>query len=241
MTRLQTSYSFLYRKDEGGSSSPPSQESPSSPSRENIQAGIFDVRQTNDKKDKKDGTGEPYFLNYDCSIYDKNYKLYSQLSFFQKNDLDVIQAIPLPQKFETYQEYEQALLNWHHKVEYILHQYNLQLPRVMGLHHSRPLTKEELQEYDQKHIGRPRVLEKDPWESQLIPDEPDPELYTTYEEYRTALSRWAILCSKLPAGMVPPHASQIAEADLLQCANSVLKSSLPPGTKLYLRKHGKPK
>ncbi len=53
-------------------------------------------------------------------------------------------------------------------------------------------------------------FEKDPWDAVLVPEEPDPSYYDTYEDYEAAMKRWALLLSnELP--IIPPHASQLKD------------------------------
>ncbi|KAN0055710.1 hypothetical protein ACTA71_011593 [Dictyostelium dimigraforme] len=49
----------------------------------------------------------------------------------------------------------------------------------------------------------------EPWDSLLIPQEPQPIDYNTFEEYDDALMRWASICSQLP--VFPPHPSQLKD------------------------------
>jgi len=51
--------------------------------------------------------------------------------------------------------------------------------------------------------------EKEPWDSVLVPQEPDPSLYETYEDYECSMKRWAALCMNLP--IIPPHAKQLKD------------------------------
>jgi len=56
---------------------------------------------------------------------------------------------------------------------------------------------------------RQMLFDKEPWDSTLVPEEPSPYLYDTYEEYEAAMKRWALLCTQLAA--IPPHASQLKD------------------------------
>jgi hypothetical protein len=48
------------------------------------------------------------------------------------------------------------------------------------------------------------------WDAVLVPQEPDPYFYDSYEEYEAAMKRWALLVSEqLP--VLPPHASQLKD------------------------------
>jgi hypothetical protein len=44
------------------------------------------------------------------------------------------------------------------------------------------------------------------WDAQLLPIEPKPEFYETFEEYEEAMLRWSLVCYGLPT--LPPHAAQ---------------------------------
>lgn len=62
---------------------------------------------------------------------------------------------------------------------------------------------------DHMEAASPFVLDHDPWEATLIPPEPRPEHYTTFEEYEKAMQRWAFICSNL--SFLPPHPSQLQD------------------------------
>ncbi|EGG17533.1 armadillo-like helical domain-containing protein [Cavenderia fasciculata] len=54
------------------------------------------------------------------------------------------------------------------------------------------------------------TLSKDPWEAQLILQEPVPEFYNSFEEYEFAMRNWAIeVIIKTP--VLPPHANQLGQ------------------------------
>lgn len=48
-----------------------------------------------------------------------------------------------------------------------------------------------------------------PWDSTLMPTEPDPDDYLTYDEFESAYKRWASLVSK--ASFIPPHTTQLRQ------------------------------
>lgn len=48
-----------------------------------------------------------------------------------------------------------------------------------------------------------------PWDFQLVPSEPDPENYNTFEEYEEAMERWCVACHDT-IHKIPPHAEQLA-------------------------------
>ncbi|KAL6045759.1 U3 small nucleolar ribonucleoprotein MPP10 [Balamuthia mandrillaris] len=67
---------------------------------------------------------------------------------------------------------------------------------------------------------RERVLENDPWDAVLVPPEPEPEEYDTFEEYEHALQRWARLCNAtLP--VIPPHATQLEQLIPIQSVATI--------------------
>ncbi|PRP79025.1 hypothetical protein PROFUN_13186 [Planoprotostelium fungivorum] len=59
------------------------------------------------------------------------------------------------------------------------------------------------QELNTIHLAHP------PWDSSLLPTEPDPSIYNTFEEYEYAMQNWARICCEV--SVVPPHASQLKE------------------------------
>ncbi|EFA80562.1 armadillo-like helical domain-containing protein [Heterostelium album PN500] len=63
------------------------------------------------------------------------------------------------------------------------------------------------------------TLSKDPWDSQLILQEPVPELYNTFEEYEFAMKNWAIeVIVKTP--VLPPHSTQLIQLPSKEKASS---------------------
>eukprot|EP01103_Thecamoeba_quadrilineata_P014586 TRINITY_DN4387_c0_g1_i1.p1 TRINITY_DN4387_c0_g1~~TRINITY_DN4387_c0_g1_i1.p1 ORF type:complete len:1204 (+),score=268.71 TRINITY_DN4387_c0_g1_i1:6-3617(+) len=49
----------------------------------------------------------------------------------------------------------------------------------------------------------------DTWETLLYPQEPDPNSYNTYQDYESALKKWAEVCASLT--IIPPHAVQMQD------------------------------
>jgi len=47
----------------------------------------------------------------------------------------------------------------------------------------------------------------EPWTTQLVPKEPNPYYYTTYDDYAIAMERWVALCNNTI--IIPPHATQL--------------------------------
>ncbi|KAG2375362.1 hypothetical protein C9374_009985 [Naegleria lovaniensis] len=145
-------------------------------------------------------------------------------------DPELYQSAPDPDSFTTFEEYEEALLNWSKQVEGKLGY--LQLPRVMGRHYFRPCQRPVISENegdntrsDASKLNSRRIAENissismkssimdddmneshETWESHLVPLEPKPEFYETFKEYETAMIRWAITCLGLP--FLPPHVAQ---------------------------------
>jgi hypothetical protein len=50
-------------------------------------------------------------------------------------------------------------------------------------------------------------LARDPWDAQLVPIEPDPEDFDTFEEFEAAMRRWGNLVSQIE--VIPMHATQL--------------------------------
>ncbi|EGC30806.1 hypothetical protein DICPUDRAFT_4465, partial [Dictyostelium purpureum] len=65
--------------------------------------------------------------------------------------------------------------------------------------------------YNEFNLINKETLENsnEPWDSLLIPQEPQPIDYNTFEEYDEALMRWASVCSQLP--IFSPHSSQLRD------------------------------
>ncbi|KYQ93311.1 hypothetical protein DLAC_05978 [Tieghemostelium lacteum] len=62
---------------------------------------------------------------------------------------------------------------------------------------------------------------QEPWDALVVPQEPQPMDYDTFEDYDEALCRWASICSQLP--IFPPHATQLRDLIPIQ---SVSESQL---------------
>ena len=130
--------------------------------------------------------------------------------------------LPSPNLFDSYDDYQQALLEWRADVVSALGY--LQLPEVMGICLSRPSTgvpPVEMPDADSQYqpemptqgLSYREWLKRDllvPWEAQLVPPEPDPHLYLTYEDYEEALGNWALCCMK-NLRLIPPHPRQLEE------------------------------
>ena len=48
-------------------------------------------------------------------------------------------------------------------------------------------------------------LTEDPWDAVLVPGEPDPDHFKTFEEYEAAMLRWADVCTR-QSRVLPPSA-----------------------------------
>ncbi|KAJ3446724.1 sca1 complex scaffold protein scaa [Anaeramoeba flamelloides] len=64
--------------------------------------------------------------------------------------------------------------------------------------------------------------QKTPWDSSLIPKEPEPEFYKTFSEYERACRRWALIVSKQINSM-PMHPRQLEKQALLKPHKKKLK------------------
>eukprot|EP00761_Pharyngomonas_kirbyi_P000887 gb/GECH01000888.1/.p1 GENE.gb/GECH01000888.1/~~gb/GECH01000888.1/.p1 ORF type:complete len:1257 (+),score=317.96 gb/GECH01000888.1/:1-3771(+) len=139
-----------------------------------------------------------------------------RLSYFQEyefvNNPVLFSSLPEPEHFDNFAEFEESLLQWQHDVHRSLGY--LQPPRVTGRAYLRPrLVSSKKNEDDEQDYGNEQIL-YDPsmdkpctWEAELVPLEPHPEFYDSYEDYEKALLRWFVVC----AGMefVPPHPAQM--------------------------------
>jgi len=135
-------------------------------------------------------------------------------------DPELYESIPTPYSFATFEEYEQALINWGNTVKDRLGY--LQLPIVTGRHYFRPnassqhkgqvpaKNKRDSHMTDSGLLDHPSALNlldtEETWESSLIPLEPKPEFYDTFEEFEKAMIRWTI--ASIGLNQLPPHPAQ---------------------------------
>lgn len=141
------------------------------------------------------------------------------------HDPELYQTPPSAHSFQSFEEYEEALVQWANDVQRKLGY--LQLPRIMGRHYYRPYVASHGQTNQAASMGAlseeqasvvTNMDADETWESNLVPLEPKPEFYATYEEYEKALIRWSVICyrfvdlanfnffSSLP--FLPPHPAQ---------------------------------
>jgi hypothetical protein len=139
------------------------------------------------------------------------------------HDPELYQTCPNPYSYETFDEYEQAMLRYSADVQNRLGY--LQLPVIMGRHYYRPYVHNIDKEDDPTNkLKKSATIKRsvmgsgsessygalldmdDTWEAQLVPMEPKPEFYDTFEEYEKAMQRWCIACMGLP--LLPPHPAQ---------------------------------
>ena len=157
---------------------------------------------------------------------------------------EVYSAFPEASNFETYSEYNQSLSEWYSKMQTCLGK--VKLPNITGRRYYRPrldlFEDQSYSEYDKSESGSikdsptpMKILESsdidfnemeisswpenivDPWDTSLLPSEPEPEMYTTFEAYEQAMKRWAVLCTK-QMRVIPPHPSQLSQLILLRTA-----------------------
>lgn len=63
---------------------------------------------------------------------------------------------------------------------------------------------------------------RDPWESVLIPEEPNPRDFNTFQDYQEAMVNWASVCIK-SSNILPPHPLQLSSLiEQLHCAGDVI-------------------
>jgi len=133
------------------------------------------------------------------------------------HDPDLYQTIPNPYSFSSFEEYETALQKWGEDVRNRIGY--LQLPIVMGRHYFRPnvshtnddlvaaAMRKKKNSLEDGTSATFNILDgEDTWESNLIPLEPKPEFYETFEEYERAMIRWSIIVMGLDH--LPPHSAQ---------------------------------
>jgi len=160
-------------------------------------------------------------------------------------DAPVYHNFPEPTQYKTFEEYNQRLSQWYSNTQDSVG--NLLLPNVIGRRYRRPTAGlfDNLSEADKSESlstgslknSSPtpsRLLEDDfdvsemdmqswsenvePWESILIPAEPEPEQYSTFEAYEAAMKRWSSICSN-QMKVIPPHPSQLSSLILLRTAS----------------------
>lgn len=202
---------------------------------------------------KESGEGAPFFVGSGGEVYDVYYRkcddeVARRIKGGGQGGADVFRSFPQPGGYETYFDYEQALLDWKSEVESALG--DLHLPDIVGRYYARPTVAAPIQElveaYDEnasaelkieERTGRkeetdddfsednplsdrrlsvgslnPRAIirERDPWDANLLPPEPQPEFYKTFEEFEEALLRWAEACNA-SLSYIPPHAAQLEQ------------------------------
>jgi hypothetical protein len=191
------------------------------------------------------------------------------LAFIQSNPK------PFPQDFESYKEYEMALVRWKEVMEGAIRSAEIVLPTPQGRYHYRPTFNPQQRNRRNNHSPQtsssddnpakgftklasssaipdssnpvaapsnpPRSTNsvasqlervksvklaadtspapasrtdkiatktsRDPWDAILIPAEPDPEDFDTFEAFEAAMRRWGHLVSQIE--VVPMHASQL--------------------------------
>lgn len=116
------------------------------------------------------------------------------------SDLRVFQYFPVPENYDTYRGYEEAVLEWYKCCELAVG--NLQLPRVIGRAYYRP-------KVSSRNDGQGRIFAHDPWDAMLIPSEPDPSFYETEQQYQYSVQNWCKLVRDMP--LLPPHPDQLAD------------------------------
>eukprot|EP01080_Neovahlkampfia_damariscottae_P007818 gene7818-12291_t len=157
-----------------------------------------------------------FYTQHDDEFAEKNLEL---LAYEYIHDPEIYQNPPDPESFNDFDDYEEALVEWQEDTERALGY--LQLPRVLGRQKYRPYV---LPEGDESNSQKQKELEEqndvgnvlgklfnksevdETWESQLVPIEPKPEFYSTFEEYELAMLRWSLVC--LDVTFVPPHPAQ---------------------------------
>ncbi|EGC39604.1 hypothetical protein DICPUDRAFT_93545 [Dictyostelium purpureum] len=77
------------------------------------------------------------------------------------------------------------------------------------------------------------ILNKDPWDSQLILTEPMPELFSTFEEYEFAMRNWSNeVISK--TSVLPPHPSQFIQLPSKDKSDQTTNQELGESTNKYI-------
>ena len=125
------------------------------------------------------------YLSPDGVFYNSDYQ-HAQLSESQRQKLQQFtNQFPQPEFYPTYEQYEQALRQWAHKVRTELPE--VILPQVIGWP-SRLL---------KTNVGAPSSSGYAfPWLRNTIPPEPSPERYQSLAEYEHALVHWEALTWK---------------------------------------------
>ncbi|KAJ3435332.1 sca1 complex scaffold protein scaa [Anaeramoeba flamelloides] len=204
------------------------------------------------------------------------------LNKFAPKKSEEISPFPQPDQYETFNEFEQAILDWKKETEKGIGY--LQIPKPMGRTYSRPYFGGTSNTSDPKSDSRTSVssigsisegnrgsmdsrgsignrmsttdknfsdnstsnsrfseqidpfkqmpktmpgtnllmIEKNEWQDQLIPTEPDPLFYDTLEEYENAYLKWGEAVLKTTE-ILPPHPSQFVEMFGLKTALEIEK------------------
>eukprot|EP00727_Mastigamoeba_balamuthi_P001158 m51a1_g11039 hypothetical protein (1089) ;mRNA; f:439373-443063 len=140
-----------------------------------------------------------------------------------------LEPAPEPERFESYDEYEGALLAWAAGTQRALGY--AAAPSVCGRHYSRPstagdatrrkesITDEIVAKAATADDGERALdewllpLKEDPWDAALVPPQPRAQFYEDFEQYEAAMRRWAIECAKM--ARMPPAVWQLP--DVSEC------------------------
>jgi len=134
---------------------------------------------------------------------------------------NAVASFPQPEYYSTYEEFEAAVCAWKESVKQAVGP--ARLPHTVGRALSRPnadgaLNRNGLLEAGEADDGNGRLmpLSEDPWDAVLVPPEPDPMFYESYDQYELAMERWHSECVKRMPYIVP-NVSQmpdLAEFDI---------------------------
>lgn len=169
-----------------------------------------------------DHLGHLYDLHYNViNELDSQTHDNAQKQTFYLTLLALANEKPVPDDFDSYFEYEQSLVEWKIKADRILDKKHLPVPvgrYFYRKHFSIDSYKATLNrnnftgdtgEKKDIEVFSDKKLDYDPWNTLLIPVEPNPDDYMTFKDFEAAYLKWATLCSQLK--IIPPHTHQLQE------------------------------
>ncbi|KAL7717048.1 Uncharacterized protein QTN25_005640 [Entamoeba marina] len=103
---------------------------------------------------------------------------------------------PEASDYESYEDFEAAWKDWYDKAKIFSSNYDM--PKPIGHELYIPTKTATI------------PLTSDTWDATLIPSEPQPSSYQTYDDYFNAVTKWIQIIPE--CGFLPPHATEIEKA-----------------------------
>eukprot|EP01091_Cochliopodium_minus_P013654 TRINITY_DN4447_c0_g1_i1.p1 TRINITY_DN4447_c0_g1~~TRINITY_DN4447_c0_g1_i1.p1 ORF type:complete len:601 (+),score=160.26 TRINITY_DN4447_c0_g1_i1:69-1871(+) len=171
------------------------------------------------------------------SPYNKYYNKIQTKEFDKKLEI-LQTPLPNPKDFQEYHAYEEALLKWEDMMNQALKDIEMAdvgsslyfRPRVTQtldeiqieadfqtenidlelkmMEESEFDTNEDELSLSESSKSSNHILKKDPWDSLLVPKEPNPDDYDTFEDFEEAMLNWTHLCS-IQVPIIPPSSEHL--------------------------------